>query len=168
MSGQSAKATKDPKKAATRVVAAHGSEEFLTMQIEGQWCGIPVLKVQDVLGRQRKTRVPLAPPEIAGALNLRGRIVTSIDLRIRLGMTPKAEGDTEMSVVVEEGGELYSLLVDGVGEVLNLPHTAYEKNPPTLDPRLRDMANGIYRLEDKLLVVLDVSRLLAIGTPQVA
>ena len=140
---------------------AEGHEEFVTMFIEGQMFGVPVLMVQDVLGPQRITRIPLAPPEVAGSLNLRGRIVTAIDVRMRLRLARHQDRTSEsMSVVVDLKGELYSLRVDTVGEVLSLPAAKFERNPPTLDPLWREFSNGIYRLDDKLLVVLDVPRLL--------
>jgi purine-binding chemotaxis protein CheW len=136
-------------------------EEYVTMFIEGQMFGIPVLSVQDVLGPQKITRIPLAPPEVAGSLNLRGRIVTAIDVRMRLALKSRGGARGEgMSVVVDMRGELYSLMVDSVGEVLSLPAAKFERNPPTLDPLWREFSNGIYRLADKLLVVLDVPRLL--------
>ena len=137
--------------------------DYVTMSIGGQLFGIPVLKVQDVLGTQTITRVPLAPVEVAGSLNLRGRIVTAVDVRLRLGL-PKRDADkAAMSVVVEHEGELYSLLVDSVGEVLSLESRDYQRNPPTLNPRLREFSDGIYRLNDSLLVVLSVSSLLNFG-----
>ena len=96
------------------------SHDYVSIFIAGQMFGIPVLQVQDVLGPQRITRIPLAPPEVAGSLNLRGRIVTAIDVRTRLKLPKNAEGKESMSVVVDQGGEQYSLLVDNVGEVLSL------------------------------------------------
>ena len=89
--------------------------EYVTMTIAGQWFGIPVLSVQDVLGPQNIAMIPLAPPEVAGSLNLRGRIVTAIDPRVRLGLPKREEDATVMSVVVEHQGELYSLLIDQYG-----------------------------------------------------
>jgi purine-binding chemotaxis protein CheW len=136
------------------------TEDFVTMLIEGHLFGIPVLTVQDVLGPQKITRIPLAPREIAGSLNLRGRIVTAIDVRLRLDLPPRTTETKGMSVVVDQGGELYSLMVDTVGEVLSLPQAKFERNPPTLDPKWREFSLGIYRLEGNLLVVLDVGRLL--------
>jgi purine-binding chemotaxis protein CheW len=127
------------------------------MMIDGQMFGIPVLQVQDVLGEQRVTRIPLSPPEIAGSLNLRGRIVTAINLRRRLGLSELSGDKKSMSIVVEHHGELYSLIVDGVGEVLSLDDDDFEKTPATLDQSWRDVSSGIYRLKDKLLVVFDVS-----------
>jgi purine-binding chemotaxis protein CheW len=139
---------------------ANGSEDFVTITIAGQLFGIPVLTVQDVLSPQQVTCIPLAPPEVAGSLNLRGRIVTAIDVRTCLGLPPHEDDESRMSVVVELGGELYSLLVDTVGEVLSVENDAYENSPVTLDPRWRDVSAGIYRLDGQLLVIFDVSRLL--------
>lgn len=132
----------------------------MTANIGKQLFGIPVLTVQDVLGPQRITRIPLSPPEVAGSLNLRGRIVTAIDVRKRLGLRDKEDDEPGMSIVVDEGGELYSLMVDQVGEVLSVPKKAFEQNPATLDPRWREFSDGIFRLDKKLLVILDVTRLL--------
>lgn len=132
------------------------SKEFLTIIVGGQMFGIPVLQVQDVLGEKGITRIPLAPPEIAGAMNLRGRIVTAIDLRYKLSM-PKREDNAEtMYIVVEHENELYSFIVDKVGDVLSLPDSAFEKTLSTIDPSWRDLTSGIYRLKGQLLVILDV------------
>lgn len=139
------------------------TEEYITFVIAKQLFGVPVLKVQDVLSPQRVTPIPLAPPEIAGSLNLRGRIVTAIDVRLRLGLSGRDKGDEGMSIVVEHDSELYSLMVDSVGEVLQLKASHFERNPPTLDQKFREYSDGIYRLDDKLLVVLDVNRLLDYG-----
>ncbi len=135
-------------------------EEFVTFTIAGQLFGIPVLQIQDVLSSYHITPIPLAPPEITGSLNLRGRVVTAIDVRLRLGLPPRPSDVDSMSIVAENGGELYSLMVDSVGEVLALSQSAYERNLPTLDAKFRAFSDGIYRLDDQLLVVLDVNRLL--------
>lgn len=134
--------------------------EYVTATISGQLCGIPVMKVQDVLGPQQITPVPLSGPEVAGSLNLRGRIVTAIDLRIRMGLPLRDENDKGMSVVVEHQNELFSLMVDSVGEVLKLSERDFERNPPTLDSLWRSYSEGVFRLESGLLVVLDVGNLL--------
>lgn len=138
--------------------------EFVTAVVGGQLCGIPVMKVQDVLGPLHITPIPLAPPEVAGSLNLRGRVVTTIELRIRMGLAGRDEGDKGMSIVVEHQGELYSLMVDNVGEVLKMSPENFERNPATLDPLWRGFSEGVYRLEEGLLVVLDVDHLLDFGT----
>lgn len=146
-----------------RPEAAIGEEQqvLVTLTVASQLCGVPVLSVRDVLGEQAITRIPLAPPEIAGSLNLRGRIVTAIDLRRRLRLPPPEPGQKRMSVVAEQGGELYALLVDQVSEVMSLDTTTFERNPPTLEKNWADFSTGIFRLDGRLLVVLDVSRLLA-------
>ncbi len=140
--------------------ASDETEEFVTFTIAGQLFGIPVLQIQDVLSSYQITPIPLAPPEITGSLNLRGRVVTAIDVRLRLGLPARSDGTESMSIVAENEGELYSLMVDSVGEVLALSQSAYERNLPTLDAKFRAFADGIYRLDDQLLVVLDVNRLL--------
>jgi purine-binding chemotaxis protein CheW len=147
---------------------AIAEDMFVTMTIAGQLFGIPVLQVQDVLGPQKITRVPLAPPEVLGSLNLRGRIVTAVDVCTRLGLPPTPKSTQAMSVVVEQGGELYSLAVDQIGEVMSLPVADYEKNPATLDPRWQEVSTGIYRLKDCLLIILDVARLLRVQQDRAA
>ena len=149
-----------------RMEATSNTRELLTLNVGEQIFGIPILQVQDVLGAQKITRVPLAPPAIAGSLNLRGRIVTAINMRACLGMPDRDAGAKTMSVVVENNSELYSLMIDSVGDVMNLPYSDYEKNPATLSPQWRSLCQGIYRLKDKLLVVLDVPRLLEGLQPQ--
>jgi purine-binding chemotaxis protein CheW len=144
-----------------------GTAEFVTMVIGGQSFGIPVLEVRDVLGPQRLTRIPLAPPEVAGSLNLRGRIVTAIDMRARLGMPPLPPDVQGMNIVVDYKGELYSLIVDKVGEVMSLSDREYEKNPMTLDSCWQSASRGIYRLKDALLIVLDTARLMRIENSSV-
>jgi purine-binding chemotaxis protein CheW len=139
--------------------------QFVTLTVADQLCGVPVLGVRDILGEQVITRIPLAPGEVAGSLNLRGRIVTAIDLRQRLGLPPAPPGTKRMSVVAEQGGDLYALLVDQVSEVLRVPASAFERNPPTLPMAWARFSTGIYRLQGRLLVVLDVGKLLALGEP---
>jgi len=137
------------------------SKEFLTIIIANQTFGIPILQVQDVLGEQTVTKIPLAPPEVAGSLNLRGRIVTAIDVRSRIGMEPKdGESEKNMGVVVEHDNELYSLIIDSVGDVLRLKNESFETTPATLDPLWREISSGIYRLENELLIILDVPKFL--------
>ena len=158
--------------AGKRAVAKQGSSDeqrqYVSIVIEGQLFGIPVLIVHDVLGPQRITRIPLAPPEVAGSLNLRGRIVTAIDVRLCLGLEKRPADQPGMSVVVDHGTEFYSLIVDNVGEVLTLPASSMERNPATLDPRWREISNGIYRLDEQLLVVLDADRLLDFARTEAA
>jgi purine-binding chemotaxis protein CheW len=142
--------------------------EFVTMMIGGQLFGLPISRVQDVFMPDRLTRVPMAAREIAGVLNLRGRIVTAIDMRTRLGLAKSDAGRPPMAVGVELGGESYGLLIDSVGEVLKLAESGREANPINLDPRLAKMAAGIHRLDGQLLVILDVDRVLEMSTDAMA
>lgn len=135
----------------------------LTLTVGGQLCGVPVLLVRDVLAAQSITPIPLAPVEIEGAMNLRGRIVTAVDLRRRLGLPLREAGAEPMSIVVEHGGELYSMLADAVGDVVPLAAADRAPNPPTLDALWRDVSRGVHRSDGQLLILLDVERLLAIG-----
>jgi purine-binding chemotaxis protein CheW len=140
-----------------------GSEsvtEYVTVMLDGQWFGLPIRRVQDAFMPQQLTRVPLSGPEIAGILNLRGRIVTAVDLRCRLGLPPRPDGAPPMAVGIEWHGESYGLLVDAVGEVVKLPDAGCEPNPVNLDAKFARVSNGVHRLDAQLLVVLDVERLL--------
>ncbi|HZP68315.1 MAG TPA: chemotaxis protein CheW [Pseudolabrys sp.] len=142
--------------------ADHNLNEYVTALIGGQLFGLPILRVQDVFAPERLTAVPLSPPEVAGVLNLRGRIVTLIDMRCRLGLGSRDDGQQSMAIGVESRGESYGLLIDSVGEVLKLDNRAWEPNPSNLDARLASVSTGIYRLDSQLLMVLDVDRVLDI------
>ena len=183
-------------------VGRENLEDYVTFVIGGQLFGIPVLNVQDILTPENIANIPLAPPEVRGSINLRGRIVTVFDVRVRLGLprrevvleesevpvevandkpaetdatseateTPTVDsvasarrGTTRnhmMGVTVELKGELYTLLVDSVGDVVRLSRDTFESNPSTLDPLWREFAGGVYRLDGSLMIVLDVPRLL--------
>ena len=138
--------------------------EYVTAMVGGQLFGLPIRGVQDVFIPERLTKVPLAPPEIAGVLNLRGRIVTLIDLGLRLGLVREDNGGPVMAIGVEMHGESYGLLIDSVGEVLKLDGALLERNPINLDPRLASVSSGIFRLDGQLLMVIDVDRILDIST----
>ena len=141
--------------------------EYVTAEIGGELIGLPILRVQDVFIPEGPTRVPLAPPEIAGMLNLRGRIVTLIDMRKRLGLAGQAE-KASLAIGVESRGESYGLLIDAIGEVLKLDEDAREPNPVNLDSRLARVSMGIHRLNDRLLMLLDVDRVLDIAAESIA
>jgi purine-binding chemotaxis protein CheW len=134
--------------------------EFVTFTIAGQIFGLPIARVQDVFKPVHMTRVPLAGAEIAGVLNLRGRIVTAVDMRNRLEVKKRDTGNPPMAIGIEVRGESFGLLVDAVGEVLKLPNTHREPNPINLDRKLAALSAGVYRLEGQLLVVLDIDRVL--------
>jgi purine-binding chemotaxis protein CheW len=134
--------------------------EFVTFTIAGQMFGLPIERVQDVFKPAHVTRVPLAASEIAGVLNLRGRIVTIIDMRSRLELSARADDRAPMAIGIETRSESFGLLVDAVGEVLELPDAAREQNPINLDRKLAAVSAGVYRLDGRLLVVLDIDRVL--------
>ena len=137
--------------------------EYVTAVIGGQLFGLRISRVQDVFMPERLTRVPLASSEIAGVLNLRGRIVTVVNMRARLGLPKAADDQPPMAVGVDLRGESYGLLIDQIGEVLRLPDDSREENPVNLDPRMARLAGGVHRLDGQLMVVLDVDRVLEIA-----
>jgi purine-binding chemotaxis protein CheW len=137
--------------------------EYVTVMLGGQLFGLPISRVQDVFMPDRMTRVPLAPPEIAGVLNLRGRIVTAIDMRGRLALPERDGKRLPMAIGIECRGESYGLIIDAVGEVVTLDEGAREPNPVNLDAALARISAGVHRLERQLLVILDVDRVLDIG-----
>jgi len=143
--------------------ASASTEGLVSIRVGEQMFGVPVLQVQDVIAQTAINRVPLGPPEVAGSLNLRGRIVTAVDMRRRLKMEPRQSGDGFMSVIVEHVGELYALLVDDVGDVLWLSSTDHEPTPVTVSAHWRAMCSGLYRLEGELLLVFNVEQVLNLG-----
>lgn len=145
-------------------IHAEDLEQFVTFMVNDQLFGVPVLQVQDILKPEDIAKVPLAPPEVRGSINLRGRIVTVIDVRVRLGLPPAEERTKGMGVTVEQTNDLYTLMVDEIGEVLSLPAADFENVPGTIDSRWRDFADGVYQLDNNLMIVLDVDGLL--GVPQ--
>ena len=135
--------------------------EYVTARIDGQLFGLPISRVRDVFVPERITRVPLADNEIAGILNLRGRIVTVISIHQLLGLVAFGRDTTiSMAIGVEYQGESYGLSVDSVGEVLKLPAAELERNPINLVPRMARIASGVHRLETEIMVVLDINRVL--------
>ena len=135
--------------------------EYVTVMVGDQIFGLPIDRVHDVFIASAVTEVPLAPREIVGLLNLRGRVVTSMCLRRRLGMPDAAEG-REMAVGLEHQGESYGLLVDQVGAVMKLSADTHEPNPVHMDQRWVRLSRGVHRLDDKLLIILDVDAVLAL------
>ena len=134
--------------------------EYVTVTVGEQLFGLPIARVHDVFLPARVTRVPLSRPEIAGVLNLRGRIITMFDMRSRLGLPPLIGGAERMAVGVEFRGESYGLLVDAVGEVMRLSRSSRDSNPAHLDPSWATVTAGVHPLNGRLMVVLDVDRLL--------
>ena len=137
-------------------------ESFVTLTLAGMLCGVPVLAVREVVTDSKIVRVPLAPDAIAGNINLRGRIVTAIDTRSRLGLPPAPETADRVALVAEKDGALYALLIDQVLEVLSLRCNQIDETPPNLSPTWQAYSKGVYQLSDNLMVVLDIERLLAL------
>jgi purine-binding chemotaxis protein CheW len=143
--------------------------DYVTFEIAGRMFGAQVSTVHDVFRLDALTPVPLSRRDIAGLLNLRGRIVTAVDARARLGLPPRSEGYAgAMAIGVERGGESYGLVVDRVGDVLHLSDAQFEEAPSNLDEAWRDVSHGIFRLEGELLVALDIGRMLDAPAAQAA
>lgn len=136
--------------------------QFCTFFLGDLFLGIEVLSVQEVIRAQDMTRVPLAPRAVRGLINLRGQIVTAIDLRERLGLPPLGGDRVPMNVVVRTEEGAVSLLADEIGDVLEVNPADYEDPPETLDPVARELIRGVYKLADRLLLVLDTERALAL------
>jgi purine-binding chemotaxis protein CheW len=132
--------------------------QFVTFLLADHLFGIEVVKVQEVLRYQRMTPVPLAPPDVAGLINLRGQIVTAIDLRCRLGMPERTDDHLPMNVVVRTPEGSLSLLVDQIGDVIEVSEESFELPPATLTGQARQLVQGAYKLHDRLLLVLDTER----------
>ena len=147
-----------------RAVSEEAHASFVTFYVGSHYFGVPVTRVQDILTPDSIASVPLGPVEVRGLINLRGRIVTVIDVRTRLSLPPQSDEKKGPGkcVTVEKDGEFYTLLVDNVGDVVNMPEQTREPNPATLEPLWRELANGVFRTGDRLLIALDVERLLNI------
>lgn len=136
------------------------AQEYITVLIADQLFGLPIQEVQDVFMPETVTQVPLASQDVAGVLNLRGRIVTAIDMRKRLGLPELEENKARMAVGIESNGESYGLIIDKVGEVHRLSDKTFEVNPANLDPRWMAISAGVHRLDGSLMVVIDVEKVL--------
>ena len=134
------------------------TEQLATFWLDGDLYGVEVEHVQEVLRSQNLTRVPLAPAAVAGLINLRGQVVTAIELRERLGLTPRPEGTDAVVIVVRLHGEAVSLLVDSIADVVDVDVRDFESPPDTMDGRARELIRGAYKLDGQLLLALDVNR----------
>jgi purine-binding chemotaxis protein CheW len=137
------------------------SKQYATFYLENLYFGVEVLAVQEVIRHQPMTRVPLAPPTIEGLINLRGQIVTALDLRRTLDLPPRAADRLPMNVVVRAAEGALSLLVDEIGDVVEVQDDAFETVPNTLRPPVSDVVTGVFKLDGRLLLVLDVERTIA-------
>ena len=122
--------------------------------------GIEVRKVQEVLRAQEMTRVPLAPAVLRGLINLRGQIVAAIDMRQRLSLGPRTADQDPMNMIVRAEDGAVSLLVDEIGDVIDVVAESYEPVPETMAPHLKQLVEGVYKLDGRLLLVLDTERTL--------
>jgi purine-binding chemotaxis protein CheW len=154
--------------------AFEDSLDYVTVTVGGQLLGLPIARVQDVFLATRITPVPLAPSEIVGLINLRGRVVTAVSMRRRMGhadahVAPAGADGSELTAVgIDQDGEAFALIVDTVGEVMRLSHTTFEPVPIHLDRAWAALAKGVHRLDDRLLVVIDVDAVLNIELPVAA
>jgi purine-binding chemotaxis protein CheW len=134
------------------------SFQYCTFYVAGHYFGLDVLKVQEIIRYQAMTRVPLASPVVRGLINLRGQIVTAIDLRRRLELKDRTADQLPVNVVVQTDDGAVSLLVDEIGDVLEVPEKDFERPPETLKGTARELIRGAYKLKDALLLILDTER----------
>jgi purine-binding chemotaxis protein CheW len=132
--------------------------QFASFTLDRLTFGVEVLKVQEVIRYQNMTQVPLAHRTVRGLINLRGQIVTAIDMRRRCGMPDRTDGSSPMNVVVRTSDGVVSLLVDEIGDVVELEQSQYEPVPETLPATVRSMVTGVFKLPGTLLLALDVER----------
>jgi purine-binding chemotaxis protein CheW len=147
--------------------AAQTHGQLSTFFVADLFFGVDVLRVQEVLRFQQMTHVPQAPEVIEGLINLRGQIVTAIDLRRRLGLPPRAGDQMPTNLVIRTDDGAVSLLVDEIGDVLDVDAATYEQPPENLDPAAREIIRGVYKLKDRLLLVLDTERAVDIAVARV-
>lgn len=133
------------------------TRQYCTFFLDGTFFGVEVQEVQEVIRYQEMTPVPLAPSEVEGLINLRGQIVTAIDLRRRLQLPERPDERLPMNVVVRDRDGALSFLVDEIGDVLEVDEESFERPPETIEPAIRELIKGVYKLEDRLLLVLDTA-----------
>ena len=131
------------------------SQQFCTFFLDGSLFGVPVPQVQEVIRFHEMTGVPLAPEVVEGMINLRGQIVIAIDLRRRLLLRARGQGELPVNVVIRTADSAVSLLVDEIGDVVEVQDSSFEAPPETLRGALRSMILGVHKLEGHLLHVLD-------------
>jgi purine-binding chemotaxis protein CheW len=139
-------------------------KQFCTFYLDNLMFGVKVEQVQEVFRYQAMTTVPLAPPEVRGLINLRGQIITALDLRLRLGMELLPGEKLPMNVVVRTEDGVVSLLVDEIGDVLEVSEDVYERPPETIPLAVRKLVLGVYKLQGKLLLILDSEKAVNVST----
>ena len=136
--------------------------QYCTFYVADHYFGLDVLRVQEIISHQPMTRVPLAPPVVRGLINLRGQIVTALDLRTRLGFEERPPDRVPVNVVVRTDDGAVSLLVDEIGDVVDVPERLFERTPETLTGPARELIRGAYKLDGRLLLALDADRTIAL------
>jgi len=139
-------------------------KQYCTFYLDNHMFGVKVEQVQEVFRYQEMTKVPLAPPVVRGLINLRGQIITAMDMRQRLGMEPLPEGKLPMNVVVRTKDGVVSLLVDEIADVLEVSEDVHERPPETIPDEVRQLVLGVYKLSDKLLLILDSEKAVDVNT----
>ena len=139
------------------------SRQFATFEVAGQLFGVEVQTVQEVLSYNEYTPVPLAPPAVGGLFNLRGQVIAAVDLRVQLGMARKALQGPVMNVILRGDGEPVSLLVDRIGEVIDVDDSDFEAPPETLVGPTRELVTSTVKLEGRLMLAVDVPRAVDTG-----
>ena len=134
-------------------------KQFCTFYLDNYCFGINVLEVQEVFRYQKITSMPLAPKVITGMINLRGQIITAVNLRLRLGMGPRPEDQVPMNIVIRTNGTVMDLLVDRIGDVMEISEDLFEQPPDTVQRAMRELVIGVYKLKNKLLMVLDTKKI---------
>lgn len=134
------------------------SKQFVTFNLGSLFLGVDVLEVQEVIRFQQMTRVPTAPSMVEGLINLRGQIITAIDLRRRLKLNDRPDGQLPMNVVVRTDDGALSFLVDEIGDVLEVEDDRFERVPETVTGMIRELISGVYKVEGRLLLVLDTEK----------
>ena len=141
-------------------------QQYCTFYVAGHYFGLDVLRVQEVIRYQEMTRVPLAPPVVRGLINLRGQIVTALDLRRRLDLEDRPADQLPVNVVVQTDDGAVSLLVDEIGDVLDVEEKLFEPPPDTLTGNARELIRGAYKLNGRLMLLLDIDRALQVGSEE--
>lgn len=150
------------------MTAQDETAQFLTAYVNGHYIGLPIHHIQDVIGPQALTAIPRARHAIAGVLNLRGRIVTAIDMHERLEEQRTKDKSASMGIIIESHDELFSLLVDHVEDVMTIELEKIERTPPTLNPLWQSVCSGVLQMQGKIMILLDIDSILDLSAAKAA
>ena len=137
------------------------TRQFCTFTLDSFLFGVEINQVQEVLRHQTMTRIPLAPPEVTGIINLRGQLITAIDLRLLLDLPPRKAGMNPMNVVLHTDDGPVSLLVDEINDVMEVADSLFEQTPPTVHGLDKELIHGVYKLKNRLLLILGMESILS-------